>query len=115
MYRFLLTPRWLAAAAITVAASVMMVFLGNWQLHRYEERSAINHRIDAADSAAAVPLTSVRKPRVELGRRAAELLLDEASDADHQHAQPVFEPTLVVRESSMVRRPSPAVVSGGIG
>jgi LacI family transcriptional regulator len=66
-------------------------------------------------AAAAVPLTSVRKPRVELGRRAAELLLDEASDAGHQHAQPVFEPTLVVRESSMVRRPSPAVVSGGIG
>ena len=29
-------------------------------------------------AAAAVPLTSVRKPRYELGRRAAELLLDEA-------------------------------------
>ncbi|WP_067497019.1 SURF1 family protein [Actinoplanes sp. TFC3] len=59
MYRFLLTPRWLAAAALTVAASVVMVFLGNWQLHRYHERSAINARIDAADSATAVPLTSV--------------------------------------------------------
>lgn len=59
MYRFLLTPRWLAAAALTVAASVVMVLLGNWQLHRYHERSAINHRIDAADSASAVPLTSV--------------------------------------------------------
>jgi cytochrome oxidase assembly protein ShyY1 len=59
VYRFLLTPRWLAAAALTVAASVIMVFLGNWQLHRYQERSAINARIDAADSAPAVPLTSV--------------------------------------------------------
>ncbi|MEV8509435.1 SURF1 family protein [Actinoplanes sp. NPDC051475] len=59
MYRFLLTPRWLAAAALTVAASVVMVLLGNWQLHRYHERSAINHRIDAADSAPAIPLTSV--------------------------------------------------------
>ncbi|MEV6494340.1 SURF1 family protein, partial [Actinoplanes sp. NPDC051633] len=59
MYRFLLTPRWLAAAALTVAASVVMVFLGNWQLHRYHERSAINDRIDAAESAAPVPLTSV--------------------------------------------------------
>src|SRR4051812_19059512 len=66
-------------------------------------------------AAAAVPLTSVRKPRVELGRRAAELLLDEASDPGHQHSQPVFEPTLVVRESSMVRRGSHAVASGGIG
>ena len=56
-------------------------------------------------AAAAVPLTSVRKPRVELGRRAAELLLDEAArGTEHVHEQPVFEPTLVVRESSMVRR-----------
>ena len=59
VYRFLLTPRWLAAAALTVTASVVMVFLGNWQLHRYHERSAINDRIDAAESAGPVPLTSV--------------------------------------------------------
>ncbi len=62
MYRFLLTPRWLAAAALTVAACAVMVLLGNWQLDRYQERSAINDRIDAADSAPAVPLTSVLKP-----------------------------------------------------
>jgi LacI family transcriptional regulator len=54
-------------------------------------------------AAAAVPLTSVRKPRQLLGRRAAELLLDEAR-AGHRHEQPVFEPELVVRESSRVRR-----------
>lgn len=57
-------------------------------------------------AAAAVPLSSVRKPRQELGRRAAELLLDEARNPDHLHEQLVFEPTLVVRESSMVRRSS---------
>ena len=54
--------------------------------------------------AAAVPLTSVRKPRHELGRLAAELLLEEASGGEHTHRQPVLEPMLVVRESSMVRR-----------
>jgi cytochrome oxidase assembly protein ShyY1 len=59
VYRFLLTPRWLGAAALTVVASVIMVMLGNWQLHRYQERSAINDRIDAADSTQAVPLTSI--------------------------------------------------------
>jgi LacI family transcriptional regulator len=53
-------------------------------------------------AAAAVPLTSVRKPRQDLGRLAAELLLDEANEG-HQHTQHVFEPTLIVRESSMVR------------
>jgi LacI family transcriptional regulator len=56
-------------------------------------------------AAAAVPLSSVRKPRYELGRRAAELLLEEASDEPHQHQQLVFDPQLVVRESSKVRRP----------
>ncbi|WP_433301749.1 SURF1 family cytochrome oxidase biogenesis protein [Actinoplanes sp. CA-030573] len=59
MYRFLLTPRWLGAAALTVVAAVIMVMLGDWQLHRYQERSAINARIDAADSVRAVPLISV--------------------------------------------------------
>jgi LacI family transcriptional regulator len=56
-------------------------------------------------AAAAVPLSSVRKPRQDLGRRAAELLIDEARGADHVHQQLVFEPVLVVRESSMARRP----------
>jgi LacI family transcriptional regulator len=55
-------------------------------------------------AAAAVPLSSVRKPRYELGRRAAELVLDEARNPDHRHEQLLFEPQLVVRESSMVRR-----------
>jgi LacI family transcriptional regulator len=58
-------------------------------------------------AAAAVPLTSVRKPRQELGAAAAELLLDEArSGGEHVHRQRIFEPALVVRESSMVRRNS---------
>ena len=59
MYRFLLTPRWLGALALAVAAAVVMVQLGNWQFSRYHERSAINARIDAAEEAPALPLTSV--------------------------------------------------------
>jgi cytochrome oxidase assembly protein ShyY1 len=57
VYRFLLTPRWLGAAAVTVVASVVMVMLGNWQLDRYRERTSINERVDAANAAAPVPLT----------------------------------------------------------
>ena len=38
------------------------------------------------------------------GRDEAPTLLDEArAGKDHVHQQPVFEPTLVVRESSMTR------------
>ncbi|MEU8237479.1 SURF1 family protein [Actinoplanes missouriensis] len=59
MYRFLLTPRWLAAFALTVVAAVVMVMLGNWQLRRYHERTDINNRIDSANSVQAVPITSI--------------------------------------------------------
>jgi LacI family transcriptional regulator len=52
-------------------------------------------------AAAAVPLTSVRQPRHQLGRTAAQLLLDEALlEGEHQHRQLMFEPELVVRASS---------------
>ena len=51
--------------------------------------------------AAAVPLSSVRQPREQLGRAAAELLLEEANRPDrHEHRHVVFEPDLVVREST---------------
>jgi len=45
----------------------------------------------------ATPLTSVRQPTHELGLRAADLLL-RGPDAEPEHV--VFQPTLVVRESS---------------
>lgn len=52
-------------------------------------------------AAAAVPLSSVRQPREQLGRTAAELLLEEANDPDHhEHRHVVFSPDLVVREST---------------
>jgi LacI family transcriptional regulator len=59
-------------------------------------------------SAAAVPLSSVRQPRHQLGRAAAQLLLEEALGGDtHRHRQVVFEPDLVIRKSSggRARRP----------
>lgn len=52
-------------------------------------------------AAAAVPLSSVRQPREDLGRTATDLLLDEVNNPDrHSHRQVLFEPDLVVRESS---------------
>jgi len=55
-------------------------------------------------AAATVPLSSVRQPRVELGRRGAELLfeqldaLESGRPIEHQHIR--FQPELVVRLSS---------------
>jgi LacI family transcriptional regulator len=54
-------------------------------------------------AAAAVPLSSIRQPRDQLGHAAAELLIKEASESEgarHDHRQLVFEPQLVIRDSS---------------
>jgi LacI family transcriptional regulator len=60
---------------------------------------------DIEAAAAAVPLTSVRQPRQELGRTAARLLLEEAADDEtHRHRQVIFEPELVVRGSTLPAR-----------
>jgi LacI family transcriptional regulator, galactose operon repressor len=52
-------------------------------------------------AAAAVPLSSVRQPRHQLGRSAAQLLIEETlGEPTHQHRQVIFEPELVIRQSS---------------
>jgi LacI family transcriptional regulator len=56
-------------------------------------------------AAAAVPLSSVRQPRELLGRTAIDLLLEEVAEpGQHRHRQVIFQPDLVVRESSAMRR-----------
>lgn len=53
-------------------------------------------------AAAAVPLTSVVQPRLELGRAAARLLLREEDEGPgHVHEHVSFEPALVVRASTV--------------
>ncbi|HEY1572537.1 MAG TPA: substrate-binding domain-containing protein [Pseudonocardiaceae bacterium] len=52
-------------------------------------------------AAAAVPLSSVRQPRQQIGRTAAELVIGETQEPDgHEHRHIVFTPELVVCESS---------------
>ncbi len=52
-------------------------------------------------SVLSTPLTSIRQPKYELGRAAAELLLDEANNpTSHQHQHIMYQPELIVRESS---------------
>ena len=51
--------------------------------------------------AAAVPLSSVRQPTYQLGRIATELLLNECDNPiGHAHQQVMFQPELIVREST---------------
>lgn len=59
MYRFLVTPRWLGGLAAALAVAAVMVLLGLWQFSRYETRSEINGRIDAAEVAEPVPVDAL--------------------------------------------------------
>jgi LacI family transcriptional regulator len=66
-------------------------------------------------AAAAVPLSSVRQPRQELGRMAAQLLMEETNgNGRHKHRQVVFQPELEVRRSSLtsVARPLRTATAG---
>ncbi len=52
-------------------------------------------------SAAVVPLSSIRQPSALIGQTAVEILLEEAADPALAPRQVVFQPELVVRESSL--------------
>jgi cytochrome oxidase assembly protein ShyY1 len=59
VYRFLLTPRWLGITALSLLAIPVCVFMGTWQLSRFDARvaasRAANH-LPAPGSQHAVPL-----------------------------------------------------------
>ncbi|MFJ8870387.1 LacI family DNA-binding transcriptional regulator [Streptomyces sp. NPDC102473] len=53
-------------------------------------------------ASAVVPLTSVRRPAVAMGRQAGRLLVEETTrGAGHEHAHVVLQPELVVRRSTL--------------
>lgn len=52
-------------------------------------------------SAAVVPLSSIRQPSALIGHTAVEILLEEAADPNIAPRQVVFQPELVVRDSTV--------------
>jgi LacI family transcriptional regulator len=93
------------------------VFCTNDLLALGAERAALTHGLRVPDdlaivgyddirfaATALVPLTTVRHPAYQLGYRAAKLLLDEVANGhEHRHQRLLFEPELVVRESTAPR------------
>ena len=51
-------------------------------------------------SAAVVPMSSIRQPTALIGQAAVEILLAEAADPDAAPKQIVFQPELIIREST---------------
>lgn len=56
MYRFLLTPRWIAGHVLLVVTVITFVNLGFWQLRRLDERREYNALVTQRLQAAPVPL-----------------------------------------------------------
>lgn len=59
MYRFLLRPGWIAGIVGCIAAAIIMTYLARWQLHRLEDKQAINASIVAARTAQTQPVDAV--------------------------------------------------------
>ncbi|MGW7485723.1 SURF1 family protein [Streptomyces sp. NPDC054786] len=63
MYRFLLTPRWWGINVFAVLAIPLCIFMGSWQLGRFEDRVNTHqqqeHRSARAKTAAARPLADL--------------------------------------------------------
>lgn len=62
MYRFLLTPRWLALHVVVLLVIPAFVFLGRWQFGRFEERSSNSDLVTQNIEAKPVPLTDLAAP-----------------------------------------------------
>ncbi len=133
MYRFLLTPRWLAYAASALVAAVVFVALGTWQ---FDRARTVTASVQAADpTATARPLDVVLQDRREVDGAVAGQLVQVAGrwDAGAQATVPdrdvggragswVVTPlrpatgpaVLVVRGSVPAGAPAPAPPAGPV-
>lgn len=69
MYRFLLSPKWVASFVLCVLAAVVCVRLAHWQLDRLDQKRTINASIAAARSASPVPANQALSTSAEPGKR----------------------------------------------
>ncbi|MFF0203239.1 SURF1 family protein [Streptomyces sp. NPDC005017] len=92
MYRFLLTPRWWGINVFVLLAIPFCVFMGSWQLGRFEERLD-NHR-SAGERA--------QEDRRQRARPLAELLpVDKATSGDQATATGRYADQLLVPDRDL--------------
>ncbi|MFJ9695903.1 SURF1 family protein [Kitasatospora sp. NPDC101183] len=89
MYRFLLTPRWLSGTALAVAAVAVCVWLGTWQLGRFEDRVSTHQENKQAVTASgeARPigeLLNSAAPQVSTVTVGKSVTVGGSYDAEHQ-------------------------------
>lgn len=89
------------AANDLLAIGVLQALNMHGDLHVPRDIALIGYDDIAFASAAVVPLSSIRQPSELIGYTAVDLLLREAAGGpDFQHEQIIFQPELVVREST---------------
>ncbi|WP_327678664.1 SURF1 family protein [Kitasatospora sp. NBC_00458] len=89
MYRFLLTPRWLSGTALAVAAVAVCVWLGSWQLGRFEDKVSSHQEISRSvnDTGAPRPLGEVLgadRPQVTTDTVGRPVTVTGTFDREHQ-------------------------------
>ncbi len=95
-----LRPDAVFAANDLIAMGVLQALNMQGTLHVPHDIALIGYDdIDFA-SAAVVPMSSIRQPSALIGQTAVEILLEEAADPQLAPRQIVFQPQLVVREST---------------
>ncbi|TFB72097.1 LacI family transcriptional regulator [Cryobacterium glaciale] len=92
------------AANDLLAIGVLQALNMRGDLHVPREIALIGYDDIAFAAAAVVPLSSIRQPSVLIGYTAVDLLLREAEGgAEFAHEQIVFQPELVIRESTATK------------
>jgi cytochrome oxidase assembly protein ShyY1 len=91
VYRFLLSPRWLAVSALTLLAVAVCVFMGSWQLSRFEWRvdqhKSAKHEQVVTAARAPVPLARVlptTRSQVPSGDSGRPVTATGSYDSGHQ-------------------------------
>lgn len=98
------------AANDLLAMGVLQALNMFGRVHVPDDIALIGYDDIAFASAAVVPLSSIRQPSALIGSTAVDLLLREAVGGDgFEPEQIVFQPELVVRESTRPRVPDPAL------
>jgi LacI family transcriptional regulator len=88
------------AANDLVATGLLQAFIMNHSIAVPGDISIVGYDDIGFARAAAVPLSSVRQPAELIGRTSVDILLAEADDLDSPAQHIVFQPSLVVRQSS---------------
>ncbi|MFJ8474907.1 SURF1 family protein [Kitasatospora sp. NPDC094011] len=89
MYRFLLTPRWLGGTALAVAAVAVCLWLGSWQLGRFEDRVSAHQETkqSLAASSEARPIDALlgpATPQVSTETVGKPVTVTGSYDTEHQ-------------------------------